>query len=394
MSEIAGRMLTASYAPEDNKLRLYSASRLDAEDYARVKAAGFAWAPKQDCFVAPMWTPAREDLALELAGEIDDEDTSLVNRAQQRADRFGAYSEHRQADYQQARNGIAAIADQIPLGQPILVGHHSERHARKDAERIRNGMARAVQMWEQAEYWQERAKGALRHAKYRERADVRARRIKGLEADLRKQQKTLAHNEEFLTAWQKYGHSEKNARDIANHDHLSQCFPLADYPRESFASQYEGVMSLWVALESSVITPLQAQDIAISAHERIITYTQRWIAHLTNRLAYEQTMLADAGGTVADRTWPEKGGACRCWVSRHREWLTIQKVNKISVTLLDNWGNGESNFTRTIPFDKLSAVMAVADVEAKRDAGLLRDNAHGTGFYLLGAPQPASADQP
>jgi len=32
---------TATYSPEDNKLRLYSTTRLDSETYARVKAAGF-----------------------------------------------------------------------------------------------------------------------------------------------------------------------------------------------------------------------------------------------------------------------------------------------------------------------------------------------------------------
>jgi hypothetical protein len=45
---------TANYSPEDNKLRLYSTTRLDSETYARVKAAGFIWAPKKDLFVAPM----------------------------------------------------------------------------------------------------------------------------------------------------------------------------------------------------------------------------------------------------------------------------------------------------------------------------------------------------
>lgn len=69
---------TATYSPEDNKLRLYSTTRLDRETYARVKAVGFIWAPKQDLFVAPMWTPIREDLLIELVGEIDDEDRSLV----------------------------------------------------------------------------------------------------------------------------------------------------------------------------------------------------------------------------------------------------------------------------------------------------------------------------
>ena len=75
---------TATYSPEDNKLRLYSSARLDRELYARVRGAGFIYAPKQELFVAPMWTPEREDLLIELCGEIDDEDTSLVERAEER----------------------------------------------------------------------------------------------------------------------------------------------------------------------------------------------------------------------------------------------------------------------------------------------------------------------
>ncbi len=37
---------TATYSPEDNKLRLYASERLDAETYAKVKKAGFSWAPQ------------------------------------------------------------------------------------------------------------------------------------------------------------------------------------------------------------------------------------------------------------------------------------------------------------------------------------------------------------
>ena len=378
-------MFSATYDPADNKIRLYSTQRLDTDTYARVKAAGYIWAPKQDCFVAPMWTPAREDLALELAEEIGDEDTSLVERAEQRADRFQEYAEHRADESEQARAAVDRIADMIPVGQPILVGHHSEKRARKNVERIHNGMTRTLRLWEQSTYWQERAKGALRHAKYKERPDVRARRIKGLEADLRKQQKTLSENEKFLAAWQKYGHSEKNAKDIANHDYLSQCFPLADYPREAPASQYEGVMSLWSALDGGVITALQAQATAISAHKSYLIRTQRWIAHLTNRLAYERTMLEDAGGTVADRTRPEKGGACQCWASPRQGWSYIVRVNKVSVSVLDNHGNGGRNFTRIIPFDKLTTLMTQGEVESKRDAGLLRETPEKIGFYIVEA---------
>jgi hypothetical protein len=86
---------TATYFPEDNKLRLYSSSRLDAETYARVKEAGFSYAPKQELFYASMWTPHREDLLLEMCGEIDDEDRTLVERAEERSERFSEYSDKR-----------------------------------------------------------------------------------------------------------------------------------------------------------------------------------------------------------------------------------------------------------------------------------------------------------
>jgi hypothetical protein len=153
---------TATYSPDDNKLRLYAGGRLSPELYARVKAAGFGWAPKQDLFVAPMWTPWREDLLLELCDEIGDEDKSLSERAEDRAERFEDYSEARASDAESARKAVSAIADNIPLGQPILIGHHSERHARRDAEKIENGMRRAVKMWETSKYWEQRAAGAIR----------------------------------------------------------------------------------------------------------------------------------------------------------------------------------------------------------------------------------------
>ena len=73
--------MRGTYSAEDNKLRLYADGRLDAETYAEVKAAGFQWAPKQELFVAPSWSPAREDLLLELCEEIEDEDYSATERA-------------------------------------------------------------------------------------------------------------------------------------------------------------------------------------------------------------------------------------------------------------------------------------------------------------------------
>ena len=143
----------SSYSPEDDKIRIYPAYRLDKEtEYAKVKAAGFQWAPKQECFYG-VWTPEREDLALEIAGEIEDEDKTLVERAEERAERFETYSENRKEDADRAHAAVARIADGIPMGQPILVGHHSERHARRDAKRIENGMRKAVDSRRRPRLW-------------------------------------------------------------------------------------------------------------------------------------------------------------------------------------------------------------------------------------------------
>lgn len=90
------QMYRATYSPDDNKLRLYAASRLDPETYKKVHDAGFRWAPKQALFVAPAWTPGREDVLLSLAGEIEDEDSTLAERQEARAERFTGYSGNRQ----------------------------------------------------------------------------------------------------------------------------------------------------------------------------------------------------------------------------------------------------------------------------------------------------------
>jgi protein-L-isoaspartate O-methyltransferase len=390
MNATVSRTHTATYSPDDNKLRLYPAARLDAETYARVKAAGFGWAPKQELFVAPMWTPGREDLLLDLAGEIGDEDTSLTERAEQRANRFEQYSENRLGDANGARAAVAAIADGIPLGQPILVGHHSERHARKDAERIENGMRRAVRMWETSKYWTSRAAGAIRAAKYKERPGVRARRIKGLEADARKQERAKAHAQRFVGIWTKRGLTLEEARTIANHDWIN----LPPTPEKPYGT------TLYSALADNVLTAEQAREVAVRAHQAVIATCDRWLAHIGNRLEYERAMVAESGGTAADKTGPEVGGACKCWAGPRGGWSHIVKVNKVSVSVLDNWGNGGGNFKRTVPFDKLAAVMTRAEVEEKRAAGLLVETQDKTGFHLLDAPPPVprtsqpAGDQP
>lgn len=320
---------TATYSPEDNKLRLYASSRLDPETYARVKSAGYIWAPKQGFFVAPMWTPEREDVALELAGEIGDEDTSLVERAEERAERFEDYSDKRESDAHRARSAVEAISSGIPFGQPILIGHHSERHARKDAERIENGMRKAVKMWETSKYWEDRAAGALRHAAYKELPAVRARRIKGLESDLRKQEGYIKHAEAGLKAWTACaGVADAEAQRLLA---LRICgtysvtLPRKEGDRPDFDQRPDAHTAL-TNYYPNLYAPRTVAEVieaalSDSVYPRSIEHHTRWANHYRNRLAYEKAML----GTPAGEKWPVKVGGR---VLSRGEWLVILKVNK------------------------------------------------------------------
>ncbi len=349
----------ATYDPADDKLRLRASSRLDAETYTKVKGVGFAWAPKQDLFYA-IWSPAREDLLVALAGEIDDEETTPEERAAQRADRFSTYQGKRAADAEQARKSVSAIADGIPLGQPILVGHHSERHARRDAEKIENGLRRAVRLWETVGYWQQRAAGAIAHARYLEQPAVRARRIKKLEAELRGYRRDTAKAETALELWAVEPLTLERAKAITNVNHYSMCFPLSLYPREPPTSQYEGQQSFWSALQDGIITAEQARTLAVAMNQRGIAHRSRWIAHLENRLAYEKAMLGESGGLKADKFDLQPGGQ----VLRRGHWHVITKVNRSagavrSVTVL-------GHFAATIAVEDIADYRAPADGVAEK----------------------------
>ncbi|EJZ4108493.1 DUF3560 domain-containing protein, partial [Escherichia coli] len=239
-------------------------------------------------------------------------------------ERFTGYSGKRASESAQALDEVERLAAMIPPGQPILVGHHSERRARRDAQRIENGMKRAVMLFERAEYWEERARSALLHAKYKERPDVRWRRIKKIEADLRKAEKTIAQSQKYLTMWRAESLDLNMAKLISSHDHISACFPLDRYPRPAEKSQYEGSRSLWSALDDDIITTEQAREIAIRCHERQIQHQQRWVNHYQNRLIYERAMLDESGGVVTRTQDFEPGGQ----VFSRGEWLTIIRVNK------------------------------------------------------------------
>ena len=100
------------------------------------------------------------------------------DRRERRAERREEWEAKRRAKQGAAFEGARKLSDAIPLGQPILVGHHSEKRARRDAERIQNGMRKGVEHGEMAEHHGQAAdtiKRQLDESIYRDDVDELAR---------------------------------------------------------------------------------------------------------------------------------------------------------------------------------------------------------------------------
>lgn len=110
-------------------------------------------------------------------------------RRERRAERLRGWAEKREARSRAAFGAARRLADAIPFGQPILVGHHSEKHARRDQERIHNNMGKGIEHEEKARGMNSKAAEIDRqadHAIYSDDRDAVERlreRIAGLEAE-------------------------------------------------------------------------------------------------------------------------------------------------------------------------------------------------------------------
>lgn len=70
---------------------------------------------------------------------------TMRERMERRAELRREWAAKRAAKADAAFKAADAVAARIPMGQPILIGHHSENGARADAKRIENGMRAGVQ---------------------------------------------------------------------------------------------------------------------------------------------------------------------------------------------------------------------------------------------------------
>ena len=168
---------------------------------------GWSWSRKVDFLfithsrddIADRWKIRRTAEALREAGwsvgvavdnhtkrPVAEREADKYERAEERTEKFDEWAANASARAESAWKAGHRIADGIPFGQPILVGHHSERRARRDAERIDSAMRQSIDQTKKAARHAERAAAAGAFKAYRTDPARTLRRIETLETELRR----------------------------------------------------------------------------------------------------------------------------------------------------------------------------------------------------------------
>lgn len=144
-----------------------------------------------------------------------------------KAERLRGWADGREAKAETSFATASRIADMIPFGQPILVGHHSEGRHRRDLARIDRGMSQGVENSRKAEQMRSRAdniEAATDGAIYSDDPDAieaLTAKLAGLEA---KREQVKAHNREM--------------RKPGACDHPPECDCRTRYPRQCSCSRH------------------------------------------------------------------------------------------------------------------------------------------------------------
>lgn len=185
-------------------------SRSDREIAEVLKTNGFRWSRNLDAWYLPRtWGEAtRAQRVKALQATLREEVEVLVDldqprrsaaeraaerreRAEQRAERMDARAEAAAARAAAADAERRRIQDAIPFGQPVLVGHHSQRRHERALDRMERNLYRAAEESERAEDARAAADRARKVAAGAESKVTIGNRIERNEAEARRIRRRL-----------------------------------------------------------------------------------------------------------------------------------------------------------------------------------------------------------
>ena len=212
-----------------------------------------------------------------------------------RRDRLERAADRHEAKSEAAFRGVRRIADGIPLGQPILVGHHSERHARRDCERIDNGMRRGIEEQKIAQDLRARAAAVGTGGVSSDDPDGASK----LEEKLHELQATRDARKRFNKAWRAAGSPKPFPPDgVAIEDHAKRWREIAaaaNFPAEDLPGVLRGMqVCSW---HEAPFPPYSFTNIGARIRD-----TAKRIENLRQRAAVRVALEAEAAETGDEST--------------------------------------------------------------------------------------------
>jgi len=228
------------------------------------------------------WEDPTEDIVerIDEKQSIGESIESQNERKLEKASRFEGYAENAETRSKSAFGSADRIAGGIPMGQPILVGHHSEKRARRDQEKIVNGMNKGCEEQKKSEHYTGRA------------------------FDLRRQ-----------------AESGKNLRQIQNQ--------IEKYQKE--ANQYKRCLNgqYYAYSEPSEISPETHEK-----YTKLLEESQGYLDYWQEQKRLKEETLTASGRKIATSESVKKG----MWVEASVwGWNEVIRVNKKSVSVRRYW---------------------------------------------------------
>ncbi|MFD7161568.1 DUF3560 domain-containing protein [Kribbella sp. NPDC059898] len=182
-----------------------SAEVFKAQRWRWSRLLGMWHVPRSRDRLAKLWEINAAKQALEAAGfvvEVDVDEQSprsveqreadLAESAEARAARLQNRAQRQRAAADSAAEASDRISDGIPMGQPILVGHHSEPRHRRDLGRMHRLDAKAAELSRSATESQRRADTAAASTEARYSPVRVGNKIETLNTELRRVARELA----------------------------------------------------------------------------------------------------------------------------------------------------------------------------------------------------------
>lgn len=135
-------------------------------------------------------------------------------RQEAKADRYRELAEKAIKESTEAYNQSHKLVENIPMGQPILVGHHSESAHRRVLDRSWNAQGKAVKLTEKAEYFECKAEAAENNNSIYLGDDDAVERLEEKLATLEKKQGTMKTTNKILRS--------KKLSEVEKHDKLKE----------------------------------------------------------------------------------------------------------------------------------------------------------------------------